>query len=103
MNSRTFKKSRNRAVNAHKKEKEIEAVVHALRDQACILGLGISALQYPADSEQERRHYLIVLEGVVYDMNREFQRLDNWLGRVGYKHSPGEALRFRRSARAAKL
>ena len=66
-------------------ETEIAAVVHALRDQACTLGLGISALQYPGDSESERQHHLALLEGVVEDMSREFQRLDQWLIEVGYK------------------
>jgi len=66
-------------------ETEIAAVVHALRDQACTLGLGISALQYPGDSESERQHHLALLEAVVEDMSREFQRLDQWLIEVGYK------------------
>lgn len=66
-------------------ETEIAAVVHALRDQACTLGLGISALQYSDESEQEKQNHIAVLEGVVEDMNREFQRLDQWLMQAGYK------------------
>jgi hypothetical protein len=66
-------------------EIEITAVVHALRDHACTLGLGIGALQYSGESEEERRHHLAVLERVVGDMSREFQRLDQWLVEVGYK------------------
>ncbi|MGH7929721.1 MAG: hypothetical protein ACREQV_18215 [Candidatus Binatia bacterium] len=66
-------------------EREITAVVHQLKDQACTLSLGISALQYPGESESERQHYLAVLEAVVGDMSREFQRLDQWLIEVGYK------------------
>ncbi len=101
MNSINFKKRRHQAADPHKQEHEIAAVVHALRDQACTLGLGISALQYPGDSEDERRHHLAVLEGVVDEMNREFQRLDQWLMQVGYKHNSGERLRLaaRRHAR----
>jgi hypothetical protein len=66
-------------------EIEITAVVHALRDHACTLGLGIGALQYPNESEEERQHHLAVLESVVGDMSRELQRLDQWLVEVGYK------------------
>jgi hypothetical protein len=38
---------------------------------------------------------------VVDEMNREFQRLDQWLMEVGYKHNSGEHLRLaaRRHAR----
>jgi hypothetical protein len=72
------------------REREIAAVVHALRDQACVLGLGISALQYPDDSAEERRRHLAVLEGVVEEMNHEFQRLDHWLVQVGYKQTLAE-------------
>jgi hypothetical protein len=66
-------------------EVEIAAVVHALRDQACTLGLGICALQYPGESDSERQHHLALLESVVEDMSREFQRLDQWLVGIGYK------------------
>jgi hypothetical protein len=78
---------------------EIASVVHALRDQACTLGLGISALQYPDESEEERQHHLSVLERVVEDMNREFQRLDHWLMQVGYKQQLAEPARMGRRRR----
>jgi hypothetical protein len=73
------------------REREIDAVVHALRDQACILGLGISALRYPGDSEQEMQQHLAALEDVVEDMSREFQRLDRWLLQAGYKQKLSES------------
>jgi len=77
-------------------QQEIASVVHALRDQACTLGLGISALQYPDESEEERQHHFAVLEGVVEEMNREFQRLDRWLMAAGYKQKLTEPRRMRR-------
>lgn len=74
-------------------EETIAAVVHALRDQACTLGLGITALQYPEESEQERQQHMAVLEGAVEEMTREFQRLDEWLMQVGYKQKLSEPAR----------
>jgi hypothetical protein len=89
----------NRKPASEDQEREIAAVVHALRDQACTLGLGISALQYPCETEEERQHHLAVLEGVVEEMNREFQRLDQWLLHVGYKRKLGTPLRVARGRR----
>jgi hypothetical protein len=66
-------------------EREIESVVHLLREHACTLALGISALQYRDEPEQERQQYVAVLEGVVDEMSRQFQRLDHWLVEVGFK------------------
>jgi hypothetical protein len=81
------------------REREIDAVVHALRDQACILGLGISALRHPRDSEQELQRHLAVLEDVVEDMSREFQRLDRWLIQAGYKQRLPEPVSLSRARR----
>jgi hypothetical protein len=70
---------------------EIAALVHLLRDQACTLSLGISALQYGDESEQERQKYVAVLESVVEEMNRQFHRLDQCLIQIGYKPGLGES------------
>lgn len=83
-------------------KQEIASVVHLLRDQACTLALGISALQYE-DEEQERQQYVAVLESVVDEMNRQFQRLDQCLMQVGYKPAFGEpASGLRRGRRMRK-
>lgn len=83
-------------------EQEIASVVHLLREQACTLALGISALQYPDEPEQERRQYVAVLEGVVEEMNREFQRLDQCLMQVGYKRKLDDPSKLERAARMRK-
>jgi hypothetical protein len=72
--------------------KELASVVHALREQACTLGLGISALQYPLESDGERQHYISVLEAVIDDMSREFKRLDQCLTEARYKQTPRQPL-----------
>jgi hypothetical protein len=83
-------------------EREIESVVHSLREQACTLALGIGALQYRDEPERERQQYVAVLEGVVDEMNRQFQRLDHWLVEEGFKprleepSAPGRSRRMRK-------
>jgi hypothetical protein len=84
------------------REQEIESVVHQLRDQACTLSLGISALQYRDGPEQERRQHVAVLEGVVEEMNRQFQRLDQWLIQVGYKPKLDKPSSLERARRMRK-
>jgi hypothetical protein len=96
---RLFKKDLKSKSALLDEETEIAAVVHALRDQACTLGLGISALQYPEESEQERQQHIAILEEAVEEMSREFQRLDQWLMQVGYKHKLGEPLLVARERR----
>jgi hypothetical protein len=72
------------------KEMEITAVVHELKNQACTIGLGIAALKYPDETEDERQRHLAALEAVIGAMNRQFRRLDDWLTEAGYKRKPGE-------------
>jgi hypothetical protein len=81
----TLKKASDFTAARDSQEREIASVVHSLRDQACTLALGISALQYRDEPDQERQQYVAILESVVEEMNREFQRLDRWLMQVGYK------------------
>jgi hypothetical protein len=85
-----------------KSAQEIESVVHLLRDQACTLSLGISALQYRDGPERERQHHVAVLEGVVEEMNRQFQRLDRWLIQAGYKPKLDEPSALERPRRMRK-
>jgi hypothetical protein len=70
------------------KEMEITAVVHELKNQACTISLGIAALKYPDETEDERQRHLAALETVVGAMNRQFHRLDDWLMEAGYKRKP---------------
>lgn len=99
MNSSTRQFALNETnIPSHNHTTELASVVHALREQACTLGLGISALQYPPESEGERQHYLSVLEAVVDDMSREFKRLDHCLSEA-YKHTVREPLRLARGRR----
>jgi hypothetical protein len=72
---------------------EILAVMHELKNQVCTLSLGIAALKYPAESEDERQHYLSGLEAVVGEISQQLQRLDNWLVAAGYKRPSGKPQR----------
>jgi hypothetical protein len=76
-------------------ETEITAVVHELKNQACTIGLGIAALKYPDETEDERQRHLAALEAVVSAMTRQFHRLDDWLTDAGYKRKPGEPMKAR--------
>ena len=71
------------------REMEITAVVHELKNQACTIGLGIAALKYPDETEDERQRHLAALEAVIGAMSRQFHRLDDWLMEAGYKRKPG--------------
>jgi len=78
---------------------EITAVVHELKNQACTIGLGIAALKYPDETEDERQRHLAALEAVIDAMNRQFHRLDDWLTEAGYKRKPGEPMKAARGRR----
>ena len=81
---------------------EITAVVHELKNQACSIGLGIAALKYPDETEDERQRHLAALEAVIDAMNRQFHRLDDWLTEAGYKRKPGEPMKAARGRRTKK-
>jgi len=83
-------------------EMEIAAVVHELKNQACTIGLGIAALKYPDETEDERQRHLAALEAVLGAMSRQFHRLDDWLTEAGYKRDPGEPTRAARGRRTKK-
>jgi hypothetical protein len=72
---------------------EILTVMHELKNQVCTLSLGIAALKYPAESEDERQHYLAGLEAVIGEIGQQLQRLDNWFVAAGYKPQPGKPRR----------
>lgn len=78
---------------------EITAVVHELKNQACTIGLGIAALKYPDETEDERQRHLAALEAVIGAMSRQFHRLDDWLTEAGYKRKPGEPMKAARGRR----
>ena len=80
-------------------ETEIAAVVHELKNQACTIGLGIAALKYPDETEDERQCHLAALEAVIGAMSRQFNRLDDWLIEAGYKRKPGEPISGARDRR----
>ena len=80
-------------------EMEIKAVVHELKNQACTIGLGIAALKYPDETEDERQRHLAALEAVISAMGRQFHRLDDWLTEAGYKRKPGEPMKAARGRR----
>jgi hypothetical protein len=83
-------------------ETEITAVMHELKNQICTISLAIAALKYPDETEDERQSHLASLEAVIADMNRQFQRLDDWLIQVGYKRKPGEVASGARARRSTK-
>jgi hypothetical protein len=67
------------------RKSEISTVMHELKNQVCTLSLGIAALKYPAESENEKQHYLAGLEAVIGEIGKQLQRLDNWFTAAGYK------------------
>jgi hypothetical protein len=83
-------------------EMEITAVVHELKNQACTIGLGIAALKYPDETEDERQRHLAALEAVISAMNRQFHRLDDWLTATGYKRKPGDPMKAARGRRTKR-
>ena len=80
-------------------EMEITAVVHELKNQVSTLGLGIAALKFPADSEDERERHFAALEDAIGAMSRQFKRLDDWLTEAGYKRKLGEPMKAPRGRR----
>ena len=83
-------------------EMEITAVVHELKNQACTIGLGIAALKYPDETEDERQRHLAALEAVIGAMSRQFHRLDDWLMEARHMRKPGDPIDVPRVRRTKK-
>ena len=64
---------------------EIAAVVHELKNQACIINLGLATLRFPRSSDEERQRHLAALQTVVGEMSLLFQRLDDGLAKARRK------------------